>query len=168
MKMRIVKYLGNNMAEIIENFRYNDIVLYCKGWYYKNGNMLEDLGYLFSKIYGWVPTDIKDIAYFMLRAWDTYLDESGTRTNYGQCHGFAEFNRVINNYMRLYDCDFNMACIKWVCSNFVEIGITTIRINRPVYNKNQYFRLGGEYANKQGMTYKHMNDIAIRTFGKDN
>lgn len=153
---------------IIKNFTYNDIVLYCKGWYYKNGNAIEDLGYLFSKVYGWIPTDVKDIAYFMLRAWEKYLDESDTRNNYGQCKDFAEFQRTINDYMRLYDCDFNMACIKWVRDMFVQVDMKTIELNRPVYGKKEYFRLGPCDINKGiSMTYKHMNDIAVKTFCKD-
>lgn len=157
------------MAKIIENFRYNDIVLYCKGWYYKDGNMLEDLGYLFSKIYGWVPTDVKDIAYFMLRAYTTYLYESGQTHNYDAFNdSIANFQRNINDYMRLYECDFNMACIKWVRSFFVQVDVKTIKLNRPVYGKKCYFRLGPCDANKGiSMTYKHMNDIAIKTFCKD-
>lgn len=153
---------------MITDFIYNDIVLYCKGWYYKDGNMLEDLGYLFSKIYGWVPTTIKEIAYFMLRAYTDYLYESGETHNYDAYQDWlTRFHREINDYMCLYHCDFNMACIRWVKFNFVQVGMKTIKLNRPIYNKKQYFRLGGKYANKQGMTYKHMNDIAINTFCKN-
>ena len=32
----------------IENFRYNDLVLYCKHWYKHSDNILDDLGYIFS------------------------------------------------------------------------------------------------------------------------
>ena len=31
---------------MIENWVYNDIVLYSKGWYKSHGNMVEDLAYL--------------------------------------------------------------------------------------------------------------------------
>ena len=62
---------------MIENFVYNDIVLYCKGWYQtpKGDIMLDDLGYLFGKIYAWTPKTEEEIAHFMMRVLDKLWDE---------------------------------------------------------------------------------------------
>lgn len=55
---------------MIKNFTFNDIVLYAKGWYARSENIVADLGYLLSKIYGWTPTREHDVAKMMLRALD--------------------------------------------------------------------------------------------------
>ena len=41
---------------MITNYKYKDIILYAKGWYERK-DIVEDLSYLFSQIYGWNPSE---------------------------------------------------------------------------------------------------------------
>ena len=51
----------------IENFMYNDIVLYSKGWFRsKEGIVWKDLAYFFSDIYAFPPKNESEVALLML------------------------------------------------------------------------------------------------------
>lgn len=139
---------------MITDTKYNDIILYCKGWYYKNGNLLEDLGYLFSNIYYTKAKNEKTIALMMLNALDDIDAHSG---RYRSLHSFLG---EIERYKDLYDVSLDMAVIYFVKSAFVELSNKEIKLTAPRYGKKEYFRLSKNIS----MTYAEMNRIARKTF----
>ena len=148
---------------MITNFLFNDIVLYCKGWYQtpKGDTMLDDLGYLFSKIYAWTPKTEEDIAHFMVIVLDRLYSEMKLEHNDSFSKLFGEINRNI----RLYQCSFDMAIILYVHSILQRLSTDEIKLNAPHYDKKEHFRLGmlmGEYPISQ--TYTEMNRIAQKAF----
>ncbi|MBP5722076.1 MAG: hypothetical protein J6X18_00630 [Bacteroidales bacterium] len=157
---------------MITNFTFNDIVLYSKGWYERSENILEDLGYLFSKIYGWTPTTEDEVANFMLITIDELYEKLGigfTTNGYGKYNNsFASFNYEINNRMRLYKVSYNMAIILWAMSIMMGLDRTQIKLNAPKYGKKERFRLGRAFGGKYpiSMTYKEMNKRAKAMFGE--
>lgn len=155
---------------MITNFVYNDIVLYAKGWYEHSDNILDDLGYLFSKIYAWTPKKESEISRFMLITIDTLYEQLNLRfktTSYGRYNNsFSSFYGAIDNKMKIYDISFDMAIIYWSISILQLLTIKEIKLNPPdTFNKKSKFRLGrlfGKYP--ISMTYKHMNDIVNKHF----
>lgn len=155
---------------MIKDFIYNDIVLYCKGWYQtpEGDTILDDLGYLFGKIYAWTPKTEEEIAYFMMKVLDKLFDEQDIKFNSESwIHSFTGFHSEIKRNMRMYNCSYDMATI-WVVHSILQ-GLTTneIKLNRPVYGKKEHFRMGmffGQYP--ISMTYKEMNNRAIKAFEK--
>lgn len=152
----------------VENFRYNNLVLYCKGWYKRDENILTDLGYIFSQIYGWTPTDEKDIAYMMLRALDCYYDERGINFDTEACdRNFSSFYQSVNNRMRLSkDMSFEMGIILHVMSKFSMLSKNEIKLIPPHYGKKEHFRMGWYFKGDLGpsATYTFMNKIAQNVF----
>ena len=146
---------------MIENFTFNDIVLYSKGWY-KRTDLVSDLGYIFSEIYNWTPETEEEVARFMLIAIDhlyTELEISFDCNSYGKYkNSFASFSDEIRKRMRLYDVSYDMAIILFGLSIFQQLDNTQIKLNPPHFGKKEHFRLGmllGEYPISQ--TYTEMN-----------
>ena len=146
---------------MIENFLYNDIILYCKGWYQtpEGDTMLDDLSYLFSKIYAWTPKKEKDIALMMLRVLDEFDVKIGChRSLYG-------FHSEIQKYISLYSISFDMAIIHYVRSILFEIPSKLIKLHPPKYGKKEHFRMGSAFHKYPiSMSYAEMNRIASRVF----
>lgn len=156
---------------MIENFRFNDLVLYCKHWYKHSDNILDDLGYIFSQIYAWTPKTEEEVAHFMLRAVDVLYDELGIKfdseRNGHYNNSFASFQAEIKNRMRLYQVSYDMACIYWAINVFSQLSRNEIKLNPPVYGKKEHFRMGGLFSEHPiSMTYTEMNRIAIKAFSK--
>lgn len=154
---------------MIENFVYNDIVLYSKGWYQTpdGDTMLDDLGYLFSQIYAWTPKTEDDIARMMMRVLDRLYTEQNKNFNDESPFSYSGFYDEIKNTMRLYNVSFSMAIILMVKSKLFQLKTSEIKLNPPVYGKNKHFRIGrlfGKYP--ISMTYKEMNKIAQNSFKK--
>lgn len=144
---------------MIENFIFNDIVLYCKGWYQtpKGDSMLDDLGYLFSKIYAWIPKTESEIAHFMIIVLDRLYFEMKLEHN----NDFSKLFEEVNRNIRLYKCSFDMAIILYVRSILQGLSAEKIKLNSPHYGKREHFRLSmllGEYPISQ--SYTEMNGIA--------
>lgn len=154
---------------MIKNFRYNDIVLYSKGWYKRSDDICEDLGYLFRKIYGWTPTRPDEVADFMLTAVDRLYEEKKIAFDSERCgrwnNSFHSFNREIKQRMSLYNVSWDMAIIYWALNVFSQLTVDEIQINPPVYGKKEHFRMGRLFKEFPiSMTYAEMNRIAQRTF----
>lgn len=151
---------------MIENFIFNDIVLYCKGWYQSpNGDMMEDLGYLFSQIYAWTPKTEEEVARFMMRVLDKLYEDKAIQFNSESPHCFAGFFDEIKNRMWIYKVSFDMAIIYYVRSILQQLSRDEIKLNPPHYGKKEHFRMGclfGDYP--ISMTYKEMNRIAEKAF----
>ena len=124
---------------MIENFRFNDLVLYCKHWYKHSDNILDDLGYIFSQIYTWTPKNEEEVAHFMLRAVDVLYTELGIKIdseiNGKYNNSFASFNAEIKNRMRIYKISFDMACIYWAMNIFSQLSTNEIKLNPPILQK---------------------------------
>lgn len=121
--------------------------------------MLDDLGYLFSKVYAWTPKTEEDIAHFMIIVLDTLYENKKFNNDFSNL-----FNEVKRN-MRLYQCSFNMGIILYVHSVLQGLSTKEIKLNAPHYGKKEHFRLGmllGEYPISQ--TYSEMNRRAQRVF----
>ena len=88
---------------MIENFTFNDLVLYSKGWY-KRTDLLSDLGYIFGQIYAWEPKTEEEIARFMLMAIDELYTQLGIKFDseyYGRYrNSFAAFHDEMHHRMR--------------------------------------------------------------------
>lgn len=153
---------------MIKNFRYNDIILYCKGHLIRkdiiksghikvtNDDIIKDLGYLFSEIYGLCNLEESDIAHFMLRALDVYYKEAGVNfESETKDRNFATMHQDITNFMKFDKLTYNQACIRWVMSIFRwKIDMSTIELNPYHYAKNKLFRARGPIS----MTYTEMNN----------
>ena len=157
------------MEKPIENFIFNDIVLYCKGWYQSpdGDTIIDDLGYLFGEIYAWTPKTEEEVAHFMMRVLDKLFEEQGQIfRSESYMNSFSGFHEQIKRTMMLYNCSFDMAVI-WVVHSILQ-GLTVdhIKLNRPVYGKKKHFRMGGFFKKYPiSMTYKEMNNRAIKMFG---
>lgn len=153
---------------MIENFIFNDIVLYCKGWYQtpKGDTMLDDLGYLFSKIYGWTPKTEQEIANFMLRVLDEVVVKLNVPANsYKFYTSHALFIDEVRRRMIIYEQSMDMSIIYLVRSVLQVLSRDEIKLNAPHYSKKEHFRLGmliGEYPISQ--TYTEMNRRAQEAF----
>lgn len=152
---------------MITNFIFNDIVLYCKGWYTsKDKDIIKDLGYLFSKVYLWKPNTEEEVARMMMRVLDKLYDEQKKTFIENTRFSFVGFYDEVERTMSLYKVSFPMAIIINVKSKLFELDNKEIKLNPPHYGKKEYFRLEylfGKEA-KVSTTYKEMNDFAKRFF----
>lgn len=151
---------------MITNFKFNDIVLYAKGWYKHSDDIDADLGYLLSKIYGWTPTKVEDIAHFMLIILEHVYETQGKKFSSDYLCSFTSFWNELERYSNLYQCcTYNRAIILLVLSRLQELSKDEIKLNPPHFGKKEHFRLGmafGEYPISQ--TYKEMNRITQKFF----
>lgn len=152
---------------MIENFRFNDIILYAKGWYQRK-DLIEDLGYLFSRIYAWTPKSETEVATFMLRVIDRLYEElkiSFEADSY--LRSFASLYSNIHHDMKIYDLSFDVATIHVCLSILGNLTIDQIKLNPPHYGKKEHFRMGRLFKDFPiSMTYTEMNRIAQKTFCK--
>lgn len=156
---------------MIENFTFNDIVLYSKRWY-KKTDLVSDLGYIFSNIYGWTPKTEEEVARLMLIAIDKLYTELEISFDYNfngkYKNSFASFSDEIRRRMRLYDVSYDMAVIFFGLSIFQQLDNTQIKLNPPHFGKKEHFRLGimfGEYPISQ--TYTEMNKRVNNFFNRN-
>lgn len=156
---------------MIENFRFNDIVLYCKGWYQtpEGEAMLDDLAYLFGEIYGWRPKTEEEIAHFMLIVLDNLFQEQDIKFKSDSwIYCFSGFSNEVKKKMRIYDCSYDMAIILTVRSILQHLSVDEIKLNKPVYGKGKHFRMGSLFTRLPlSMTYKEMNRRAAKIFGEN-
>lgn len=143
----------------VEDFRYNDIILYAKGWY-KRTDIVKDLAYLFRQVYGWADENERDIAHKMLRVMDR-INEELKDTNYQQVN-LQRFYDEVHNYVCLYKVSFDMGIILWSMNQMMQLGREHIKLNPPHYGKKEHFRMNG----KPSMTYAEMNRIASKMFNE--
>ena len=154
---------------MIKNFIFNDIVLYDKCWFEHSENIVDDLSYLFQKIYAWKPKDEKEVARFMLRAIDTLYGEMNLKFDKEHSGRFnnslVSFVEEIDKRVWLYDCSRDMAIIYWALGIFSNLSINEIKLTKPHYGKKEHFRLGSMFGKRNiSMTYKEMNRIADKHF----
>jgi len=155
---------------MIKDFIYNDIVLYCKGWYQsEEGNVLKDLGYLFSKIYAWTPKTEEEVARMMMRVLDNLYQKKAISFNAESPYCFCGFMQEVKRRMWLYQESFDMSIITYVRSVLMGLSKNEIMLNPPHYGKKEHFRMGSLFGEKRpmSMTYTEMNRIAQKAFKYD-
>lgn len=146
----------------IENFRFNDVVLYAKGWYEHSDDFMRDLEkYIRLNDDYWYPkemTDI-DIMNYMLKALDIVYEhctpeELKCRFLY---HSHGAFLERVRYKQRFYDLTFEQAVCRLVYSILQGLERSQIKLNDPKYDKRHRYG-GGLFSTgpKLGMTYKEM------------
>lgn len=158
--------------EKIENYKFNDIVLYAKGWYKRSENICNDLGYFFSKIY-WVSNINESIiSHYMLRLLDDVYNKLNLNRNPERIEGkwlatHSQFESEVNSLMLLYNKNREMAIIFAVLGVLQSMTCDEIKLNPPKFGKKEKFRLGcigDDYPISQ--TYTEMNRIVQKHFAK--
>lgn len=147
------------MKKII-NYRFNDVALYCKGWYEHTDNFMGDLEkYIRMNDDYYYPPKMKDtdIMYYMLKALDIVYEhctaeELKCRHLY---HSHASFLEEVYHRIHFYNCSFEKAVCYIVYGILQGLDRNQIELNRPKYDK--YHRYCGLFSSpKNGMTYKEM------------
>ena len=157
----------------IENFLYNDIVLYSKGWFRSKEDIVwKDLSYFFSEIYAFPPKTESEVALLMLLVLgkvhqELELDRDPEKVPACWLSTPYRLEEEIRKLMQLYNFNRDRATIQVVLNVLSKLSNEEIKLKRPVYSKKFPFRLGGCFAKYPiSMTYKEMNRIAIKMFGE--
>lgn len=157
----------------IENFLYNDIVLYSKGWFQSKEDIVwKDLAYFFSEIYAFPPKNESDVALLMLLVLEKLhkelnLDRDPEKVPACWLSTPYRLEQEIRRIMLLYDFGRDRATIQAVLHVLHKLSTEEIKLKRPVYSKKFPFRLGGYfYKYPISMTYAEMNRKAIEMFGE--
>lgn len=157
---------------MIKNSPYNDIILYAKGWYQRK-DLFEDLNHLIEQVYGWRPETKKDTAMRMLCVLDSICESLRTDgqvlNEYRWYTSHSRFEGEIEHLVTFYNITREVAIIRIVLSILLGITHNEIQLNKPVFGKKHYFRLGhigNDYP--ISMTYAEMNKIASKFFDKFN
>lgn len=152
---------------MIENFKYNDIVLYAKGWLEHKGNTTcEDLAYLLGQMYGWSSTSDDELSLMMLCVFDCLIEEmQGKHWSGRWAADHFHFEQEVRRRMSIYECTRGHAIIYLVLAVLQGMPKNEIRLNRYVYGKGKYFRMGNTFGtNPISMTYTEMNRRAQKSF----
>ena len=157
----------------IENFQWNDIVLYSKGWYESTDDLFYDVEQSIRKNnnYQYFEKRMSEerVIMWLLKALDEiykHLTEEDKK-----CHFFfvshSSFYDEVNKKQHLFGIPRNEAIVLTILEIFLKMDNKMIKLNKPVYKKGER-RLGGSFGHKYpiSMTYKHMNDIATKFFDK--
>ena len=153
----------------IENFLYNDIVLYSKGWFCsKEGIIWKDLAYFFSEIFAFPPKTEDEVALLMLIVLEKIhqefeLDRDPEKVSSRWLSTPYLLEQEIRRIMLFYDYDRNRATIQAVLNVLQTLSNKEIKLKRPVYSKKFPFRLD---RTPISMTYTEMNRRAIKMFGE--
>lgn len=153
----------------IENFLYNDIVLYSKGWFCsKEGIVWKDLAYFFSKIYAFPPKNESEVALLMLLILgklhqEFELDRDPEKVPACWLSTPYRLEEEIRKSMSLHDFNRDRATIQVILNVLQTLSIKEIKLKRPVYSKKFPFRLD---RTPISMTYTEMNRRAIKMFGE--
>ena len=157
----------------IENFLYNDIVLYSKGWFVSKDDVVwEDLAYFFYKIYGFPPKTESEVALLMLLVLEKLhqkleLDRDPEKVPACWLSTPYRLEQEVRKLMLFYDWNRDRATIQAVLHVLHTLSNEEIKLNRPVYSKKIPFRLGGSFTKFPiSMTYAEMNRKAIKMFGE--
>ena len=153
----------------IENFLYNDIVLYSKGWFCSKENIVwKDLAYFFSKIYAFPPKTENEVALLMLLVLgkihqELELDRNPEKVPACWLSTPYRLEEEIRKSMLLHDFNRDRATIQVVLNVLQTLSVKEIKLKRPVYSKKFPFRLD---RTPISMTYTEMNRRAMKMFGE--
>ena len=153
----------------IENFLYNDIVLYSKGWFCSKENIVwKDLAYFFHKIYAFPPKTESEVALLMLLVLEKLhqklnLDRDPEKVPACWLSTPYRLEQEIRKLMLFYDWGRDRATIQVVLNVLQTLSVKEIKLKRPVYSKKFPFRLD---RTPISMTYTEMNRRAMKMFGE--
>ena len=153
----------------IENFLYNNIVLYSKGWFHSKEDIVwKDLVYFFSEIYAFPPKTESEVALLMLLVLEKLhkefeLDRDPEKVSACWLSTPYRLEQEIRRIMLLYNCNRDRATIQAVLNVLHVLSNEEIKLKRPVYSKKFPFRLDRTHIS---MTYTEMNRRAIEIFGE--
>jgi hypothetical protein len=154
----------------IENFQWNDVVLFSKGWYVTTGDLFHDmeLSIRENKNYCYIDRKMteREVIHWLFKILDDfyeYLTEEEKK-----CRRFLvshlAFMEEVNRREDLYRISRNKAIVLTIMNIFLLLNKEEIILNKPVYCKGRR-RIGGAFCRYPiSMTYKHMNDIASKIF----
>ena len=145
--------------EQLRNFRFNDLVLYCKGWYEGTNDIFVDFErYIrMNEDYFYPPKmSRQDIIQYSLKAIDLVFDRLTKEERSNHYLGtMAKFYDYVRHKMWLYNKDFEETLL-FVVHEFLQgLDRKQIELIPPTYGKSKP-KIGWSY--KQGMTYKEMNN----------
>lgn len=164
----------------IQNFRFNDLVLYCKGWYESSGNTEESF---FNDLERAIKMDDNhyyynhrkmhksEIIHFLLNALDLVYEhlDNDEKRNGRWYYSHSSFYEEVQRRMHLYDCSQEYAIALLVHGILQGLTKDEIKLNKPVYKKGSW-RLGSYWDDNpqksRSMTYKYMNKRASMMFDK--
>lgn len=153
--------------ETIKNFRYNDLVLYCKGWYEGTDDIFADFERYIKMNDDYVyPKQMtrKDVITHALRAVDLVFNAFTKEERHNHYIGtMSKFYDYTIHKMLSYTKDFEVATLLVVYEFLQGLDKYQIDIIPPTYKRNKP-KLG--YGYKFGMTYKEMNKRAKAVFKK--
>ena len=145
--------------EQVRNFRFNDLVLYCKGWYEGTNDMFVDFErYIrMNEDYFYPPKmSRQDIIQYSLKAIDLVFDRLTKEERSNHYLGtMAKFYDYVRHKMWLYNKDFEETLLFVVHEFLHGLDRKQIELIPPTYGKGKP-KIGWGY--KQGMTYKEMNN----------
>ena len=157
----------------IENFLYNDIVLYSKGWFISKEDIVwKDLAYFFNEIYAFPLKSESEVSLLMLLVLEKLhkeleLNRDPEKVSARWLSTPYRLEQEIRRIMLLYDYDRDRATIQSVLNVLHVLSTDEIKLKRPIYSKKFPFRLGGCFSKYPiSMTYKEMNRKAIEMFGE--
>lgn len=163
----------------IENFQWNDIVLYSKGWYETTDDLFYDVEQSIRKNnnYQYPEKRMSEerVIMWLFKALDEVYEHLTEEDKKSRCWlvSHSSFYDEVNNKQRLLNINgkinvessMNKAIVLVILEIFLQMDKKMIKLNKPVYKKGER-RLGCYFRNKYpiSMTYKHMNDIATKFF----
>lgn len=154
----------------IENFQWNDVVLFSKGWYATTDDLFHDMELSIRENKNYCYFDRKmterEVIHWLFKILDDfyeYLTEEEKKWRRFLVSHMA-FMEEVNRREDLYGVSTNKAIVLTVMNIFMNLNNKEIKLNKPVYGRGRR-RLGGAFCRYPiSMTYKHMNDIASKTF----
>ena len=151
--------------EQIKNFRFNDLVLFCKGWYEGSDDLFADFErYIRMNDDYYYPPKMshQDIIQYALKAVDLVFDHFTKEERHNHYLGtMFKFYDYVRHKMWLYNKDFEETLL-FVVHEFLQgLERKQIELIPPTYGKGKP-KIGWHY--KEGMTYKQMNDEVKKVF----
>lgn len=159
----------------IENYEWNDVILYAKGWYKKSGNVFADVAECIKRNTNRcirVPKredDLKSFAvYWLLKILDDLHEKFNVDEKSGQfwLYGHHNLYSEVIKRQSFFELTYEEAVCWCVLNVLMELNRYQVKLNPPVYKRGER-RLGNNLSKDEypiSMTYKHMNDIAKRIF----
>lgn len=148
------------MEEIDKNIMssLNEFVLYCKNFYKRSDDILEDISNLLKPTY--LCTKKEDVIPIIIGKWSEWNEKLPVNVKLD----VASFWRKINhNRTFLYkEKDFNELALIVIYNHIRFIDAKYLNIMPPLYKKGK-IRYGLDH---QGMTYKEMNYLSNEYFKK--
>lgn len=157
----------------IENFQWNDIVLYSKGWYKSTGDIFKDIEISIrqNNNYSFQKKEMRqeEIINWLFKVLDEVYEHLSPIEKENRCWltKHYDFYGEVLHRKQLFDITINEAIVLTILNIFLNMSNKQIKLNKPVYGKGKR-RLGNSfgYVYPISMTYKHMNDIASKMFDK--